>query len=418
MTFTQAEQDKIKRFSEVENIIDQAVSYLGESNDSCQGAGYVVSGYFRSILEEPNANLGTPFSKYENQINTILGQLRWIATLYIYGHSSAIPPTPTHSDIIRVNLDVISYCNFYIAVLDVLQMPGMEFSTAETVEVINEISARAAQGQVAALALQARLNQHGSDLTTQSNSMRSVVDSLGNSVGVVSGEMDRYRDKLEDLDDQIEDKEQRISTKESEQGISSTKVVATAVLVRGIVRRIIRGVAFIRSVRETGGLLRELRDALANLHSRRADVYTSIAKREAALASAESYDDHIRIQGERTRQAVLYMSNMANSWGSQSAALEQLSDITVAENAGSFLLRVTLRYAETSINAVLTEARRIHQEMLNVPFYEEPVSTLPEVYLMGKSSARSTEWKYPNSEIEVIKRSLLEKYGKGQRSAE
>jgi len=280
MTFTEAEQAKIqKRFSEVQNIIDEAVSYLGESNDSCQGAGYVVSGYFRCILEEPDADLGAPFVKYENEINMILSQLRWIATLYIYGHSSAIPTTPTHSDIITVNLDVISYCNFYLSVLEVLRMPGMQFSTAETVEVINDISERADRGRAAALALQGRLNQHGSDLTTQSNSMRGVVDRLGGSAGLLGGEIDRYRGELDQLDVDIETKEQAISTKESEQGISSTKVVTTAILVRGIVRRIIRGVAFIRSVRETGGALRELRDALANLHRRRADVYVSIAKK-------------------------------------------------------------------------------------------------------------------------------------------
>lgn len=417
MTFTQTEEQvKIqKRFSSVTGVLDQAILYLGESNGSCQGSGYVVSGYFRGVLEELDADLGERFRSYEREINGILAETRKVATSYIYGPP---PLTPTNSHIINVNLEVISYCNFYLAVLRLLIQLGVDLPTSDAVSIMDDMYNRAVDGQKSAIAIQNTLNQYGLELTNLSRKMTDIVDRLADTVGGVGSDVKEQRHHLNHLDISIQQYEQQLAEEEGNSQISSTKVVTTAVLLRGVVRRIIRGVAFIRNVRETSEEIRRLRDRLAGLHSERARVYALIAEKEEAVASAESYDEHISIQLKRTRQAVQYMGNMANSWGSQAFAIGQIRQITVNENASSVILLLALMEAQTSIEFVLAEAQRIHQEMLNVPFYEEPVLTLPEVYLMGKSSAFSTEWQYPNSEIEVIKRSLLEKYGKGERSAE
>lgn len=398
--------------SRVLDDLARAILRLGRSNKETQGAGYIVTGYFNALLHEPPAQLGHPFSSYENEINRILSEMRAIARLYVRGGLLGVLPPSTRSEIINVNRAVVDYCDHFLAVLSCLIDDGVLLSTDQAVQVINDISARANEGRDAALRIQNQLNDFSLQLTTHSHQMGNVVDRLGVSAGVVRVQIDSFRRELDMLDVNIEMYEQELAQQEKKQGISATKVMVSAVLLRGVVRRIMRGIAFVRDTREAGAEVRRLRDRLAYLHARRTTVYDSIYRKVAAVASAESYDEHSRIQTKRTRQAVHYMGNMANTWGAQAFALGEISRRTVEGDMGSTLLRINLMRAESSIRSVREEALRIHKDMTGVPFHEEQNRTLSEIYTSGISSTSRTEWEYPNVQMEVIKQSLLEKYGK------
>lgn len=395
-----------ERFSRVADDLDLAILQLGKSNETCQGAGYVVGGYFRTVLNTPSAQLGDPFLSYEKEINSILDAMRAISTRYFLGQPGVHPPT--QSEIININIAVESYCNFHLAVLEYLEIRGTPLSTEGTVETLNDMSHDANRGRDAALTIQNRLNEFSQQLTIQSHSMRDIVDRLGVTAGVVRDEIERSRQELDALDVNIGMYEQALATK------NERRLLVTAPPLRSTLSRRdpIQGIALMGSPSAISGEARQLRDSLAYLHARRASVYGLIDMKEEALVSAESYDEYIRIQGARMRQAHFYMGNIANAWLSQVSALGEIRRITVQENMDSTLLLSALKQAEQSIRFVFQEAQRIRQDMLSIALHEEPKLTLSEVYTHGISSMSHAEWEHPNVEREVIKQSLIEKYGK------
>lgn len=400
-----------ERLSRIADDFDLAILQLGTSNEKCQGSGYIVGGYFNAVIHEPNAQLGHPFLNYESQINQILGVMRGIGRLYLFGETGVRPAT--QSEIININVAVQSYCDFHLAVLEYLDTHGTPLSTEDTVEILNDMSHDANRGRNAALTIQNQLNEFSLNILAQSNQMRNIADGLGASAGVVSSQIEQYRRELETLDIDIDNYEQQLATQEDTQTIQpSFKIIASATILGRVFRHIMRGIALIRSVREAGEEIQWLRDRLAQLHDRRGSVYFIIYTNQQAVAAAESYNEHVDIQGKRTRQALHYMGNMANSWGAQAAALEDLKQLTITENRGSSLLRINLNRAESSIRRVYEEASRIRREMTNVPFNEEQDLTISELYRRGTTSTGRTQLEYPNLERESVKQSLIEKYGK------
>lgn len=392
-----------------ENELSLAIKETGEANKKSQGAGYVVSGYFRLINAEPDADLGQRFSHYEKEVNMVLGQARETATYYLYGSSNVMS---LQRQILGLNTTIISECESQLAYLQVLRQFGALMNTNDAVEMIDQLISNGERAKNAAYAVERELSRVEQDVRNQSNAMKALSEKIGNESQLLSNELKDLRYRLNSYDTQIEILELRIA-ETTEEVQQSSKVVATALVLRRVIRSVIRGVAFIRTIREHGEEL----DELAVLHERRSEVFEQLASKEEAMALVSGYDQNLEAIAYRSKHAAHELTNMGNAWASQGDTFRQIKNRTISENASVWILLAELDAAERDINNALQVAKIIREQMTSIPFVQEQQMTVYELYRRGRTTMRSDEWEYPDENVAVIVQSLIKKYVNRERRA-
>lgn len=335
------------------NLAD-SLSEAGDANKDCQGEGYLVTGFCRSLLLQPDSDFGGEFLVHQKEVNAILEISRVTAREFM----DILRPR-----ILQQTSALIQYCNLQQTVLEFLDSDLPNPSVEEMHLLLTVLIDSATTSATEARGIESYLRSTENSITSHVKDMTSASQRLSEATSAPQQEVRELRSRLTSVGQIISNLQKELAYAEvGEQGATLVVAVGRVVRLIGIIRHVIAGVAFLRAQREAN----RLRDQIAYYENSRRQMMETKYRLNAPLVLVEGFIDSMEYLHRGAMSAITALHSMGNAWLFHSDNLEALRDLVIQQELGPIGLRLALRQASTMLNEVRKTGRTIQTQMSGV----------------------------------------------------